>query len=65
MSKNTEYTEVYYDAIKHNTGIALLFDIDDEDCWVPLSVIENAESLDVDGGNAQIAEWFADKAGLI
>ena len=54
---NTE--QVAYDKIKFVTEKAVLFDIDEEEVWIPKSVI-----VEVDGDEVCVASWFAEREGL-
>ncbi len=58
-----EYVEIEVDAVMRETAKAILFAIDDERVWIPKSVIDEEQS-DFDS-SIFVAEWFAEKAGLI
>jgi hypothetical protein len=52
----------------HATEKAVLLDIDGEEIWVPLSVLNGPDDVDCyergDEGDFDIAGWFAKKEGL-
>ena len=62
-----EYVEVSFDKIKHESmkADAILFDFgEDEPVWVPKSQIDMDE-FDRESNVVPVAEWFANKKGLI
>lgn len=63
----TNYVDVFIDAVLKETDAALLVGIDDRELWIPKSVLESHDDLDEDTGETTIyvAEWFANKEGLI
>lgn len=66
MSK--EYVEVDYDQCTMTTEKAVLVRIDDDDVWLPDSVINHEErvpSIADGGGCVEVEVWFATKEGLI
>lgn len=54
------------EVVLRETDLALLFVIDDDEVWIPKSVIEDAETIDVGDEDIEIniASWFAEKEGL-
>ena len=63
MDNETEYGEIDVETIRES-GAAVLFTDGDHEFWVPKSVMtewpEEGET-----GTAVIAEWFAEKEGLV
>jgi hypothetical protein len=49
-----------FDSIKRQTDRAVLFVIDDDDVWIPKSVISAIE-----GDCADVAEWWARREGFV
>lgn len=56
-----KYVTVRFDELMYETQKAYLVNIDDEEVWIPKSVIED---FDEKNGQMIIAEWFASKEGL-
>jgi len=61
MSKQ-ERVEIPFDAIIHQTDKAVLFDVGDEEVWLPKSQIE---SIDETGKNVTIPVWLATEKELV
>lgn len=59
----TEYVEVEVEN-KIETDLAVLFFNGDREFWIPKSVMERWPDLG-ESGTALVAEWFAEKEGLI
>ena len=56
-----KYVKLRFDDWKHSTDKSHLFVIDDQEVWIPKSVIED---LDDANGIVLVAEWWASKEGL-
>ena len=56
----TEEVEIEYDECCFRTDNALLFVIEEDEHWIPRSVIQND-----DGKIITVPEWFAKERGLI
>ena len=56
--------DLKYDAVIHRTEKAVLLLFGAEEAWVPLSVIDDPEDLDEDGGEVGVQYWFVEKEGL-
>ena len=60
-----DYVAIEIDEIIAATDKAVLCDIDGEEIWIPRSVIDGGDSLDIgDNGEIEVAEWFAKKEGF-
>jgi len=59
---STRYATVAYDAIKRTTKYAICFEIEGKDYWFPKSQIIQH---DKEAKEIEIAEWIAEKEGLI
>lgn len=55
-----ESVRIAHDGIKHMTDLAVLFNIDGDDVWLPKSVIAS-----VDADEVWVAEWFAERENLV
>jgi hypothetical protein len=52
--------------IKRETEMAVLFEIDGEDHWIPFSLIDKITRNKVkEEDEIRVKEWFANKEGLI
>lgn len=58
-----KYVEIDVETITE-TDMAILFHDGDRQFWVPMSVVEDWPELG-ESGTALIAEWFAEKEGLV
>ncbi len=66
----TEFTEIDFDSIEHETTKAFLIKVDRKKVWLPKSQIDpESDQLDLvddaDGGEIRVAVWWAQKQGLI
>lgn len=60
-----EYAEISYE-YKHQTDEAVLIFDGDNEHWIPKSLIEDGFNIDYKTENViNVAEWFAEKEGLI
>lgn len=62
----SQYIKIDFDSVKHSTPGAILFDLgDDEEIWIPISMID-MEQFDPDNvKTVLVKEWFALRKGLI
>lgn len=53
--------------VKAETELAFLFVINGEESWVPKSQVEDADDIEkgFSGIEVEVAEWFAEKEGLV
>ena len=60
------YVDIHHDGIITTTDMARLFRVDDEEIWIPNSLIEYYDEDLHDGhGIVTIPAWFAEKEELI
>lgn len=65
---DVEYVEIECDEVKAETAMAVLLDLGEEEPkWVPKSLIDGGQDLHEGDcpGTVSIAEWWAEKEGLI
>lgn len=60
-------TTLNVDRVVKGTDDALLFEIDGDRTWVPRSVIEDDDSIDIGTVDIEVnvKTWFAKKEGLV
>ena len=59
---NCDPVVIDFDEIKHETELAYLFVIDDNEVWLPKS---QCLTLDVEAREVEIPEWLAVDKGLV
>ena len=59
---SNETVLIDYDKMKHDTGMATLFDIDGDDVWIPNSQIEDVYESE---NQVEVTRWFAEKENLV
>lgn len=62
MDERDGFVVIDFDRVKTNTASAVLLEIEDLKHWIPLSVIGQ---WDEEARQVEVAEWFAEKEGLI
>lgn len=60
----SSYADVDFDSVLIETDGAILFNIDEEEIWIPLSVIDT-DSFDEQDKVVSVEIWYATKEGLI
>jgi hypothetical protein len=60
QSERFESVEIYYDEVKRETDKAKLFEIDNEEYWIPESQIRKLEN-----NLFTIPRWLAEEKGLV
>ena len=67
----TEYTVIDIDKIEHITNSAVLVKIDEDEQWIPLSVLDHDSIALIESPHwgyvrgLEVAVWFAEKEGLV
>lgn len=58
---------IQVEEVIRETDLALLFLIDDDEVWMPKSVITDGDEIEVGACEIEIevAEWFAKQEGLV
>lgn len=58
---------IQVEEVRAETDLAFLFIIAGEEQWVPKSLVENADDIEkgFEDLEVEIAEWFAEKEGLV
>lgn len=66
MPKEYHKTEINDVECKKETEMAILVEIEDEEFWIPKSVISDDSEVHSEGdkGTLVVPEWFAEKEGL-
>ena len=59
-----EYIEIDVDETVHQTELAVLFHIAGKEVWVPKSCLDDYPE-EGESGVAMVAEWWAEREGLI
>ena len=63
--ESREPVEIPFDNIIHQTPEAVLFDVGDEEVWIPKSLIQEIDESDPKRKTVTIPEWVATDKGLV